>query len=288
MKPEMYELGYRANLFHKTVDFDGQPKDIIVYEDHRYLLNILDHARRCGVIPSESGVTLVMFDQHDDARETYVPKKRLKAIRRKWPDQKSFWSFVEWELSPKDDDWVIVGMELGLIQNVVLVGARVSHNLDAMTTPLDHGHYKDASGGTHFVANVPHLWYGIGHQGWLVDTARRSRLEPIWKILGWNLHCFDAESAPAPLLLDFCLDCFTYDGPPDRPTRPWAPQDFFEPFERRERGTTAQELLRMIAVSSPFIGICRESPYCGGFAGSDTVLSYLDHMLFEGKLRPTY
>lgn len=285
---EMVELGHRANLIHQTLEIDGASKSVIVYEDHRYLLNILDHARRCGKVPQGSGVTLVMFDGHDDARETCVPKKRLKAIRRKWPSQKSFWSFVEWELSPNDDDWVIVGMELGLIENVVLIGAHVTHNIEAMTATLDHGEYIDASGGRHFVANMTHLWAGLGHQGWLVDTARSNVLEPIWRILGWNLRTFDPDSAPAPLVLDFCLDCFAYKGPTDRPARPWQPEDFFQPFETRYGRRTARELLRTLASISPFIGICRESPYCGGFGGSDTILGYLDALLFDGKIRPTY
>lgn len=282
----MADLDSRANIHHQTAG----GHEVIVYEDHRYLLNIIDHARRCEVLTTP--VTLVMFDYHDDmvSPPRLVTPAQLANMRPNLGTmrQRDFWSFVEWECSTADDDWVTVGMELGFIGNVIVIGARHRPNIEHLSNHREYGIYNDASGDSHLVASVGHIWSGLGHQGWLSDWARSSDLKPIWDVLGWKPFEFTGDE-PLPILVDFDLDCFTYEGPADRPVRPWSAADFIEPFEEEVSlsGWTAKSFVSELMGESPFIGIARESPFCGGLGASDAVLRNLDLLFFNGELRPS-
>lgn len=286
MSPSLIDLDGRANIGHTTVEIEGSSKAVLVYEDHRYFLNILDHAMRCGVVDRASGITLVMLDRHDDAKPHVGLDRLIRAFRASWPRQQRFWSFVEWRLSALDDDWVRVGMDLGMIKNFVVIGANENDNVHRMSGGTRSGHYVDPFGGKHLIASVGHIWNGLGHQGWLVDKSNSSELQPIWDVLGWNGTHFD-QNPDVPVVLDICLDCFSYSGPPDRDSRAWRCSDFFEPFERDIHGRSAASFVTHLATQSPFIGIARESPYCGGYGDSDTILRYIDLLFFRGQLRPS-
>lgn len=280
----MAGLDSRANMHHQRVG----DRDVIVYEDHRYLLNIIDHARRCDVLTTP--VTLVMFDYHDDmvSPPRLVTPAHLAQMRPNigTMSQRDFWSFVEWECSTLDDDWVTVGMELGFIGHVIVIGARHDPNIDALAGHGKHGTYRDASGDDHLVASVGHIWSGLGHQGWLSDGARSNDFKPIWDVIGWK-PCEFTGDEPLPILLDFDLDCFSYEGPADRDRRPWTKADFMEPFEQEFGDWTPKSFVGELMRESPFIGVARESRFCGGLGASDEILRHLDLLFFNGELRPS-
>lgn len=64
--PHMYELAHRANINVYTIEIDGIQKYVVLYEDHRTILNVLYFARMKGVL--QDVPNLVYFDWHDDAR----------------------------------------------------------------------------------------------------------------------------------------------------------------------------------------------------------------------------
>ena len=69
----MKELARRANLVHCTVE----SCDLLLYEDHRTLLNVLYHARRSERLARQP--LLVYFDHHDDATRSSCDPDRLRA-----------------------------------------------------------------------------------------------------------------------------------------------------------------------------------------------------------------
>ena len=67
---KLYELSWRTNI--NTYTFRG--KHIILYDDHRTLLNILFEAKKLGEFAETPN--LIYFDLHDDAC-TLLPKSQL-------------------------------------------------------------------------------------------------------------------------------------------------------------------------------------------------------------------
>jgi hypothetical protein len=64
-----------------------------------------------------------------------------------------------------DDDWIKAGMELGLIDNVVLWGVDFEHR-------TDENMYSDAIGRFHEIYTIGALNNELGYQGDLPDLAR--------------------------------------------------------------------------------------------------------------------
>ena len=116
---KLHELSWRTNI--NTYTFRG--KYIVLYDDHRTLLNILFEAKKLGEFAETPN--LIYFDLHDDAC-TLLPKsqllERMGVKDLSEATSKQFWSFVEFDLGVLDDDWLLTGMELDLIKNAILIG----------------------------------------------------------------------------------------------------------------------------------------------------------------------
>ena len=70
------ELSQRVNVT-THYPFDGQ-KIIIIYDDHRWLLNVLYRIQKDGLLPGPP--KLVFFDSHDDAGRTEKKSELLAHI----------------------------------------------------------------------------------------------------------------------------------------------------------------------------------------------------------------
>ncbi len=276
----MQNLAHRSNIIVRTV----REKPVLLYEDHRTSLAVLDHAKRHGVVSAPP--TLVLFDRHDDAKPPQCGDDRVQAVRNAQLSQQDFWQFVEWDLSPLDDDWVRVAMDLGLVGDLILIGAGDTPNIDAMDES-----YRNSAGTTHRIFKVSHLWEGLGYQGWLSDSARRRELQPLWDLLGWDPRTGFSKDPP-PLVVDIDLDCFTLDGPSGEPLG-WPDATFLElftgpptsgPLAHRWSPT---EFLQELILRSAYVAIAREAGCCGGIAESDRLLQLLDLTVFGGNLRPS-
>ena len=276
----MDELFYRSNVIYQKLG----DQLVLIYEDHRTSLAVLDHANRKGLFPEPP--TLVLFDRHDDAKPPNCGDERIQHIRSNPLSPEEFWQFVEWELSPTDDDWVNAAMGLDLVGDVILIGACQTINVDDM-----NGKLTDASGKTHHIYEVGHLWEGLDYQGWLSDSARSMELQPIWDLLGWHpIRGFTNDQVQ--LVIDIDLDCFTLKGPSGEALG-WPDSTFLELFTKQpnfrspRRPWTAAEFFNELADRSCYISIARESAFCGGIGESDRLLQLLDMAVFDGRLRPS-
>ena len=106
-------LEHRANINRAIYD----NKDIYIYEDHRYILNVLKFLEvyRNFELP----VDIVYFDYHDDSYQNEILIENIEKYKKY--SFKDFYNHVEFEHSNQDDDWLISGIEYGFIKNVINV-----------------------------------------------------------------------------------------------------------------------------------------------------------------------
>lgn len=265
------ELSNRTNI--NTYAFGD--KYIIVYDDHRTLLNVLFEARRLGEL--QETPNLIYFDYHDDA--CHVPPKSklleqvgIKSISDATPKQ--FWSFVEFDLGVLDDDWLLAGMELNLIKDAVVIGQEENSNIEDL-----NGIYTSEDGVEHKAYSIPHLSYSIGNRGCLGDSIEK---EPYYRnvrdIMQYHGGKFDPNMKQS-FVLDFDLDCFTTNC--REKVYAWPEEifrnEFYENFAVRG-------FMNDLFERTSFITICREPGCCGGIGEANKILHYLDRYFFDGAL----
>ena len=71
---KIIDLAQRANVLVRET-FDGQP--IVIYDDHRWILNVLFKVFKEKTMPKPN---LIYFDAHDDAEKSEVRSKLLNKI----------------------------------------------------------------------------------------------------------------------------------------------------------------------------------------------------------------
>ena len=269
---KLYELSYRTNI--NTYTF--RDKHIILYDDHRTLLNILFEAKKLGEFTETPN--LIYFDLHDDACEL-LPKSQLLA-RMGVNDlseatSKQFWSFVEFDLGVLDDDWLLAGMELDLIKDAILIGQEENHHIQDLG-----GRYVSEDRIEHELYSISHLKYSLNNRGCLGDSIiKEPYFQNVRDIMQYHNQRFD-EKDIKPCILDFDLDCFTTEC--REKTYAWPEKIFREEyFESSNARYFMESLLNRASV----ITICREPECCGGIGEANKILSYLDRYFFDGALR---
>jgi hypothetical protein len=277
----------RANVHHYRLrtKYNPEPTHVFVYEDHRYILNALRYARSQQWL--NGPVNLVYFDYHDDAHPPIAPEPLRIQYANNLPGEEEFWQFVEWRLSTDDGDWLKTGMDVGLIQDALLIGGVSMDNIVGANT------YQDVNHVDHHIRSVPHIWEGLDANGRLVDGAQAAALQPIRDMIGWGLHnghagfLTERDDVP-PFVLDFDLDCFTTLGAIGH--IPWPDYRYNELVTRTfDHGVVPEsykpvDFFQRLSSFAEFITIARETPYCGGYRGSEQILQWLDLLLFRGRL----
>lgn len=249
-------------------------KDILVFDDHRTTLAVLFEAHRLGVFDGQIP-NIVTFDYHEDCCE--VPKKSelMKMIGATDLDSttsRQFWSFVEFDISKVDDDWIAVAQELNLAKDVTIIGNVANHNVD------NNEVIKDEDGNEHRRFSIPHLSFSLDNRGCLGDSMIKEQyytaVRDTLQYHGW----FD--NAPVyPYVLDIDLDCFSADLR-DKMVA-WPKQMFVDEFfSTPERAAFINALINRASL----ITISREPGCCGGMGESHKILQYLDKYWFEGVL----
>lgn len=278
--PELAPLSHRAHLQERKVY--GKP--LILYEDHRALTYVLWHANRTGLLSAPP--LLVMFDRHDDCKAPSPRALQRAAELRQSGTERAVHEFVEWDLSPLDDDWVRASFELGILSHVILIGAEHHSNTEARRTT-----FTDSGGSEHIVWRIGHLWDALDHRGDLSDFARHAELQELWRALEWPPRGYreeppDQTTSDTPIVLDFDLDCFS--GTIGDHHMAWPPELIHACFNRRPRGglqgSSALEFLEHIESRVKLRTIARESQCCGGTRESQGILETLDAVLWHGEL----
>ena len=232
-------------------------KLVIIYDDHRWLLNVLFKIQKDRLLPGPP--KLVFFDSHDDAGQTQKKSELLAHIGVENvldATEKTFSSFVDYDIRTDDGNWLSVACELNLVSDAVVIGDKYSHNIEAM-----NGVYTSEDGIEHKLYNLSdNLDFELGCRGSLGDHAREDEFRDIRAFFNF-----------------FTLN--TNEGPLAWPQHIW--QKHFNSF------SSGTQMMRNLINKAMVITICREPDYCGsidGIAGSNYNLQNLDNYFFEGQL----
>lgn len=264
---DIFELGQRSNV---NVFHYGE-KPIIVYDDHRHLLNVLFALRdKSAPVPN-----LMFFDMHDDALPSMPLADILSSMGIDHIDQmdeRALWSFTEFDLSGRDDNWLRTGMELGLINDAIVIGQEENDNILNR-----HEHYVTADGLTHQIHDIHHLDSCLVEHSILTDPLMvHPWYEEVRNIMGYRYASRSVDDDVHPFVLDFDLDCFT--GIIADTAIAW-PESVFR--KKYVDNWISNSLLQQLIAKANYVTICREPSCCGGFGESNKILSYLDKYFFK-------
>ncbi|MBR5167063.1 MAG: hypothetical protein IKW86_03215 [Salinivirgaceae bacterium] len=267
-------LSYRANV----MTFDYNKKTIVIYDDHRWILNVLKCLSEDNFFEGKTP-NIIYFDKHDDAAPLFPnTKDTIKQYNNK--DKKGirdFWTIVEFDLNPNDDDWVTAGMEFDLINNAVCIGNECNDNILKWENHI----YKAQDDIEHKGYCINHLEDELGSQGIIGDsTIKHSYYKDVRGILGY-ISATGSLSPETPYVLDFDLDCFTTECR-DYPYA-WPERIFWEEYVNPCKN--AYFFVQKLISNASIITICREPECCGGIGESNKILGYLDRYFFDGALR---
>ncbi|MEX2411411.1 MAG: hypothetical protein WD607_08605 [Candidatus Paceibacterota bacterium] len=269
-------LNHRSNV--NTYHYNG--KEIVIYDDHRYILNVIFILRKNGVL--NKPLDLVYFDYHQDKCPVKKSiEKRAKDFDLNNISIEEFYSLVEFELNPLDDDWLLTGMELDLINDAVVIGAEDG------SPKIGHEEYVDQRKGVHNFYSIPHLSFSLGSRGCLGDhVIKEDYFNKIRTFFDYNTESSDrfTVNMDRPFILDFDLDCFL--GEFRGRQIAWT-EEMFETELRERVGydlISPYNFISQLIDSSQLVTICREPNSCGGIGEANKILSYLDNYLFESTL----
>lgn len=269
---------------HTNIEvYSFHDKYIILYDDHRSILNVLFETKKLGLFSTTPNI--FFFDRHDDACN---PQIKAKDLLEKWGVEKiedvssrDFWSFVEFDLSGLDDDWLLAGMELGLINHAVVIGQYENSNMSDLNNL-----FESSDGKVHELFDISHLDYSLGSRGCLGDNViKEPYFENVRNIFEYNQPPYGrydkfSKEVTNPIVLDFDLDCFTTEC--ENNVYAWPEAIFREKYYDNE---TVQYFMYRLIERSTFITICREPKCCGGLGESNKILGYLDKYFFDGWLK---
>lgn len=268
----MTAMEWRANMrWHRIKIDEVVSKDVIIYDDHRTLLDVLYYARIKKVL--QQTPNLVYFDRHDDAAKVIKEDlEKLDKIEISWDQYREFYDFVEFDLSYNDDNWLYAGMYCNLIKNAVLVNGVEKDNISELNAAFkERGHHLYEIN-NHFLQRL-----SIGKRVWKIkksdDNAIRSIFDKNWRQE-------DNTEIGVPMVLDFDLDCFTKEDANGH-LKACSRSNFRKNYKDVYcMGSFMRELMRRAS----FITICREPKHCGGYKESNKILQYLDECFFNGQL----
>ncbi len=275
----IYQLSFHTNI--ETYGFDD--KYIVLYDDHRSILNVLFEAKKLGLFSTTPN--LIFFDRHDDACNPNICSndfyKKCGVNKIEDVSNRDFWNFVEFDLSNLDDDWLLAGMELDLINHAVVIGQHENSNMKSMDYI-----YKSTDGKVHELFDISHLNWSIGDRGCLGDNIIKDpSYKKIRNIFEYNQDQQNStyqkfsNKVTKPFVLDFDLDCFTTECE-DRMFA-W-PETIFR--EKYYDNIDVRFFMEQLIKRSSIITICREPKCCGGIGESNKILWYLDNYFFDGCL----
>lgn len=269
--------------FHSNIEtYNFHEKYIVVYDDHRSILNVLFEAKKLGLFNTTPN--LIFFDRHDDACN---PNICLKDLYKKWGVKKieevssrDFWSFVEFDLNGEDDDWLLAGMEFNLINDAVVIGQYENDNIQSM-----NHRYESSDSIVHELYAIPHLNWSLGNRGCLGDSfIKHPYYKNVRSIFEYNQPPYGdydkySKEVTKPFVLDFDLDCFTTEC--EDKIFAWPEAIFRDKFDENNY---VRYFMQKLIDRSSIITICREPGCCGGLGESNKILAYLDYYFFEGCL----
>lgn len=254
----------------EKLSFKG--KDIVLFDDHRTTLDVLFEIYKSGqlegLVPN-----LVTFDYHEDCcdagkQEILLQKIGVKDLAD--ATERQFWNFVEFDLSPSDDDWISAAVSLNLVRDVVIIGSEANNNVE---------NYQNADDSEHKLFSISHLPSSVGNRGCLGDSCiSEPYYSQVRDTMQYHHGAFN-DGLVYPFVLDFDLDCFSTEILGKQ--KAWPEEIFYQEYVKND---IVYSFMKQLIYRSSLITISREPECCGGYKESFKILSYLNKYFFESCL----
>lgn len=248
---------------------------MLVYDDHRTLLNVLFEIQKNKCIPETPN--LIYFDQHDDA---VVPRnlsiaQRLEIFGNRKMEEicsKEFWAYTEFDLCTNDDDWLTAAFDFNLIKDAICIGVTQDNNVQSTNERYHDAEIK------HRLLAMSHLDFEIGNRGQLGDLMKQDDNSKYLRTIFSENPKYRCNT---PYILDFDLDCFATNCVGEY-TMAWPESIFHSCYVDNIK---VNYIMNRLIANASLITICREPTFCGGLGESNKILSYLDRYFFNSTLR---
>ena len=226
-------------------------------------------------------VTLVMLDRHRDALPPADPDV-LAAYDPVDGTLEELVALVRDVCSPRDDDWVTAGMELGLVGNAVQFGHEDDE--DAPRSPV--AVYRDRKGREHRRFTLGRPVVELSYGGALADRTHQAADGGLWDVLGWDPATQRIAPAGA-LWFDIDLDFATVKW--ETYVLAYTRSMFMGEFLRRCSSQYYHEfrpaaLFRRCIAASGGVSVASEPGWCDGPARAKTILGTMNRLLFGSAL----
>ncbi len=251
----------------------------VVFRDHRWTLPVVHHAETCGLVTLP--VKIITFDRHRDA---LVPMDRDRILPRLRQSKLSFEDLVncvKYHLSPRDDDWIIGGMELGLISDVIQFGSECDDRPSEKSTD-----YEDSTGLRHRIFHLRRPAEELSWKGALADAGHETLSDGLWDCLGWNPED-DAPLTGNGFIFDIDLDFFTltWQSYTIAFTEDVFAGEFLKRCQSRYRDDYSPAgFVRDLARKAGIVTIATEPQFCDGAGKSEAILRGGNCHLFGGGI----
>jgi hypothetical protein len=270
MIPEQFE-----NIYPNPVqDVEGTPA--VVFRDHRWTLPVLRFAADKGLLRIPARVAT--FDRH---RDSLTPLGDFHDLAR-FRSGKTVAELVEAvseRLSPRDDDWIAAGMEMGLISDVV----QFRTEPDGMTGIT---RYIDGAGTGHRIFHLERPSTELSWKGALVEEDHPLAGEGLWRAFGWNPGEMTVAKADD-LAVDIDLDFFTISWETyviPFPEEVYTGEFFTGRQSGRHHGYPPIDFFRSLTRAARVLTIACEPDFCGGEAKTRQILTDVNRFLLGGAM----
>lgn len=259
MKAEFIEQ-LLANGYYAV--FGPEERPVIVFRDHRFLVPVLWLARQTGMV--REGTDMFRFDAHLDCAG--LEEGRAAERFRQARDFSEVFGLARAVLSDRDDDWLALALEAGLVGRCVTVGP------------------PDSAGGRYAGRS-----YTVPMLEGLLDSRRKPRPEAVpelWEAAGWPLA--EPRMADTPVLLDIDCDYFSFRWRGGQ--NAWLDRFYEREFDKRPVDCGAGQarsphwFMRSLIGRAPFVTVAVEPDFCGGEAEARGILGQLDRRFFNGVI----
>jgi len=246
-----------------------------MFRDHRWTLPVIRHAADRGLLGLP--VTVVTLDRHEDSLEP--DRGALGGVYGATCGFAELVDVVMHVLSPRDDDWIPAGMELGIIGDVV----QFSTGRMETSVPDSVWRYTDFHGEDHRVYRLGMVRSALSHGGGL--AASTGQFSSIRETIGFDAASRTFAPSATGLVLDIDLDFFTVEW--DTVLFPFSEEVVRHEFDGLCQSPwydsyTAAAFLRGLAEAAAVVTVASEPRYCGGVENTKRILRIADAEIFGG------
>lgn len=268
-------------------------RDCFIHDDHRWVLPVLFNAQEKGKL--DKPCTAIILDRHHDSLAPRCENK-INQLRDNGLTIEALIELCQHDLGGQDDDWIIAGMELGLIADAIVFGASydyLTHKDDRILVKtvkhLVRLSFEDHFNNEHLIYLVDNVYNELMSKGCLCDYSQSDYFSELWNIINWRFipqQGFTFADTKKKMLLDFDLDYFGFSC--GDYIFPWPEKVFNNEIYSESQDWPIQWSMKKFIVEfirqAGILTIAREPQFCGSEEEADQILKILNERIFDGKM----